>query len=202
MCEVIVRSLQRLSVRRLGLALGVVLLAGSATVGAASWALAAPAGHLKLTPAAGPVGSRVTFAGYLSRSVVRTNPHLAATDLFLEGETVRCGLLVYLRSAEVHLNRGTGHVTGAFSIGRRGSCPQSNGTPHRVTPGQYALSVGCLACEVATFSITPEAESLPFTGAAPWPLAAAGAAALAVGLFLWLLADPLTVPLRPASRRR
>jgi hypothetical protein len=97
-----------------------------------------------------------------------------------------CELIGAAIDPTIHLDTSTGTVTGSFVVGGTGSCVQSDpdAATHTAPPGVYHLSIGCVACEVATFTLTEPAATLPATGFPIVPASLWGAGLLAIGLVL------------------
>jgi len=140
-----------------------------------------------LTPAIGPPGTHVAISGRLTAAQIPVwTPMLSAPGIFalltdlsascnpgsgfgctpgpasLQG----CELVGVAADQTIHLDTSTGIVTGSFVVGSTGICVQSDpdAETHPAPPGEYRLSIGCGACQVATFTLTKPAATLPFTG--------------------------------------
>jgi hypothetical protein len=106
---------------------------------------------VKLDPASGPVGTRIEVTGSGFGSDLAGQRHIIITlnREFADG----CGLVGGIRVN--HLNiRKNGNLTGELVVMARGDCFQEPGRHHAVTPGQYELAIGCMACNVHSFQIT------------------------------------------------
>lgn len=146
---------------RWGPRVGVLLFALVASCVPAGTSLAdraAPvAPHLRFDPTSGVVGTVVHYRGRLTRAELRSDT--GYVDRFLSTELgpkhdPTCELYVHLRRNHLHINRRDGSLHGSFIIGRYGTCAQSNGKPHRVRPGHYGFSLGCVVCAAGKFHIT------------------------------------------------
>ena len=165
------------------------MLCGVAVVAFGPAALAADssAPTLTLTPAMGPPGTHVAISGRLTQAQIPVwAPMLNATGIFelltdlsptckpasgslctpgpasLQG----CELTGVTTDEAIHLDTSTGLVTGSFVVGSTGTCVQSDpdAATHSAPPGEYELAIGCGACQVAAFTLTKPAATLPFTG--------------------------------------
>lgn len=65
-----------------------------------------------------------------------------------------CGLVGGVHALQIRINT-EGRLTGKFRVTSQGQCFQEPGHHHAVTPGVYQVAVGCMACEVGTFEVTP-----------------------------------------------
>ncbi len=110
----------------------------------------------RFVPDHGPVGTvvRVTGSGFdpslANRSATAIG--LALIRDFPDG----CELIGGAANRPLTLRISkAGRLTGEFAIsGAPGQCFQEPGRKHRVTPGAYHVSIGCLACYVGTFRVT------------------------------------------------
>ncbi|MDR2983265.1 MAG: hypothetical protein LBV34_00350, partial [Nocardiopsaceae bacterium] len=64
-----------------------------------------------------------------------------------------CGLVGAIRVSHLNITKH-GDLAGEPVIEARGGCFQEPGRQHAVTPGQYELAIGCMACDVQSFQIT------------------------------------------------
>jgi hypothetical protein len=176
-----------LRLRITAVAIAMTLLPAVTTMASTRGALAAdnPNPTFTLTPASGPPGTHVTITGRLSAAQLPVwAPMLSTPDVFLlladlsancaatldvctpgPASLEGCELLVGVTNEVVHVDEATGIVTGSFVAGADGTCFQSmpDAAPRWAPAGRYALSIGCQACEVATFTLTAP-STLPFTG--------------------------------------
>ncbi len=145
---------------------------------------------LTLTPAAGPVGTRVTISGRITHDVAMWRDEFRDPAYFVlyadfasgSGLPKDCELLVGADHGRIAIATD-GTVTGSFTVGSTGDCFQDDSGEHPVQPARYILSVGCHACGVADFTVTR--GSLPFTGSARLLASTAvGFAASTLGVFL------------------
>jgi hypothetical protein len=185
------------------------MLCGAAVVASGPAALATDSSDptLTLTPAMGPPGTHVAISGHLTAAQIPVwAPMLTTPDIFaLETDLSAtcnpgsrfgctpgpaslqgCELIGVATDQTIHLDKSTGTVTGSFVVGITGICVQSDpdAATHFAPPGEYALSIGCGACQVATFTLTKPAATLPATG---FPIATASLYAsglLVLGLLL------------------
>jgi hypothetical protein len=168
---------QGVQVRRILIA-AVSLLSGFAVMVSAPAAFAADSSTptLTLTPAMGPPGTHVAISGQLTATQIPVwAPMLATPDIFALLRDLSpggCELIGVANDPTIHLDPVTGVVTGSFVVGSTGTCVQSDpdAATHTAPPGVYHLSIGCVACEIATFTLTKAAATLPVTG---FPIASA-----------------------------
>ena len=79
----------------------------------------------------------------------------------------------------------TGHIVGSFIVGGRTSCNHAMTQAPPLRPGVYTVNLECMSCQVDTFTVTPTATSLPFTGAgSTWILVLAGVTSLTIGALI------------------
>jgi hypothetical protein len=198
---------QGVRVRRLLIATASMLCAALMASGPAAFAADSSTPTLTLTPSMGPPGTHVTISGQLTATQIPVwAPMLTTSGIFelltdlsatcapasgfrctpgpanLQG----CELTGVATEETIQLDTSTGTVTGSFVVGSTGTCVQSDpdAATHSAPPGVYALAIGCGACQVATFTLTKPAATLPATG---FPIVTAslwGAALLAAGLVL------------------
>lgn len=144
----------------------------------ASFALMAVTAHaqelrLELSPDQGPIGTRVTISGEVPFTEMQLwTDQWAHLGYFHIGREfppstrfpdTGCELLGAVINGEIHLDPNTRKVTGSFTVPSTGTCFQArpDERTYSITPGTYWLSIGCHACQVATFTITGQ---LPRTG--------------------------------------
>lgn len=177
-------------------------IAALATVGSATGAAASP-GHCNplgrgwcavVRPSSGPVGTRVVLNG-------RLNPHVRKRELQAEVYNFRhdphflflmrddagppaCEVIGGVHDTHVWITN-TGRIHGTFIVGGSTSCNHSTMKAPRFGPGVYTVNLECMSCQVDTFTVTPTAKVLPYTGADPTGiLALAGVASLSAGTAL------------------
>jgi hypothetical protein len=165
------------------------MLCGAALMASGTAAFAADSGapSLTLTPAMGPPGTHVAISGRLTAAQIPVwAPRLNTSGIFelltdlsatcnptsgfrctrgpadLQG----CELTGLTTDETIHLDTSTGLVTGSFVVGSTGICVQSDpdAATHSAPPGEYELAISCGACQVATFTLTKAAATLPATG--------------------------------------
>jgi hypothetical protein len=95
-----------------------------------------------------------------------------------------CEILVDVADDHLRYNTRTRVVSGSMRVLPTGICNQST-KHHAVVPAQYNLTIGCLACVVGNFTVTPTG-TLPFTGSGTplVPMGLVGAGVLLVGVIL------------------
>ena len=144
-------------------------------------------------PTSGPIGTRVTVDGAVNPGLDRNDFRIAVANLRMEP-----GALFLMRDTGppfceviggVHAARftvtDTGLIHGSFVVGGDTSCNHSYATAPPLTPGVYTVNLGCQACELTNFTVTPGAATLPFTGLGSLGfMTVAGALILAVGTAL------------------
>lgn len=158
-----------------------------------------------LTPSSGPVGTTVRINGHLSRAQIKEfgrllEPPFAYFGLITEvhrscsaaagpcvvgpARLAGCELDGGATGQTLTFSRTTGRVHGSFVVGGGGSCFQSqpDSRRHPTLPGRYVLTIGCHACEVAYFTVSP--QSTAATGAAVAPMLCIAAVLIIVGIVL------------------
>ena len=161
--------------------IGVVLIVTATMPGAS----AAGNGNLgfTVTPAAGPPGTLVHFAGTVPADMPDYIHNLFGYGL--EGNGLNdCELILPMENTTATVTGGN-FVTGSFVVGAVGGCfmsPTDRG-PQAAVPGVYLILLSCHACgAIGTFTIT--SGGLPLTGSASVSLAAGGLGLLGIGLLL------------------
>lgn len=143
---------------------------------------------LTLTPATGPPGTHVVISGHLTATQLPVwTPMLTASGIFaLLTDLQGCELVGVTTDETIHVDTATGDVTGSFVVGSTGTCVQSDpdALTHAAPAGEYRLSIGCLACQVGSFTLTKAAATLPATGFPVGTACLCASGLLVVGLFL------------------
>jgi hypothetical protein len=125
---------------------------------------------LTLTPDHGPAGTHVQISGRITSHLSTWRAAFDNPDGYFalytdippgSGPLAGCELIIGGDHATVSMT-ADGVVTGSFIVGRTGTCFQQSDVEHPTQPGRYVLAVGCQACGVANFTVTP--SSLAFTG--------------------------------------
>lgn len=118
--------------------------------------------HLTLIPDHGPVGTRVTLVG--DCFLGKLWKHLGGYSVSLlgelnnegqvagPGEALSCELITFGDDVDWRVRNGRGF--GHFTVPAGGGCFQSD-QEAAVVPGTYRVIVGCHACTLARFSVTP-----------------------------------------------
>jgi hypothetical protein len=117
-----------------------------------------------ISPASGPVGTKVSFTGDVdpSTTVARhVNFAYGLVGSFPEGD---CELIVPMDEYRATVDE-RGHVEGSFVVGSVGGCFMSGADrgPQPARPGTYTIAVPCHACGIGGFRITGP-QSLARTG--------------------------------------
>jgi hypothetical protein len=143
------------------------LLPAVTTMASTRGALAAdnPDPTFTLTPASGPPGTHVTITGRLSAAQLPVwAPMLSTPDVFLllADLSANCAATLDVCTPGPASLEGCELMVG---VTNEVACFQSmpDAAPRWAPAGRYALSIGCQACEVATFTLTAP-STLPFTG--------------------------------------
>jgi hypothetical protein len=169
----------------------------SATGAVASTGKCNPPGHgwcAVVRPSSGPVGTRVVLDG-------RLDPHVGKRELRAEIYNFRhdphflfpmrddagpppCEVIGGVHDTQVSIT-DTGRIHGSLVVGGSTSCNHSTTKAPPLGPGVYTVNLECMSCQVDTFTVTPPAAVLPFTGAGSmWILLLAGVASLTTGALL------------------
>jgi LPXTG-motif cell wall-anchored protein len=96
-----------------------------------------------------------------------------------------CELLVGLPGFRIHLDKGSGEVSGSFTLGSHGNCFQEQRS-YPAYPGRYYLTAGCMACVFGEYQLT--AGTLPATGGHAEQSTAVGITLLVLGAVALALA--------------
>jgi hypothetical protein len=109
-----------------------------------------PGAHLELTPASGPVGSRIELHG-----TGFFGPYLAEDAPFSLAFLIERNGCELIASGErsIHID-AKGRLSGYMIVPSRGSCSQQRGGWRQVEPGLYNIQYGCHACTIAQFRVT------------------------------------------------
>jgi hypothetical protein len=110
--------------------------------------------HLWLFPDRGPPGTRVMVVGDCFKGSFAHNP-TEGYGVFLLHQFFRpreCELIGSAAPFRLDLHRG--RAEGSFTVPFQGACFQHR-YGRRVTPAMYILGIGCHACSVARFRVTP-----------------------------------------------
>jgi hypothetical protein len=105
-----------------------------------------------VTPAHGPVGTRVSIEGDGFTGPDWQDPSGGYGVFLLRDLADGCELIAG-NDVSVHVN-GTGHLVAHVTVSSTGSCFQS-GREERVRPGTYQIGIACHACELGTFVVNP-----------------------------------------------
>lgn len=173
---------------------------------APSSAPAPPAPSVALSPASGPVGTRVTFSGTLTPDQLAAYGNQLRHPAYFTLETelktdcqsqpttdpcatgtpqlAGCELLITLSDTQITVDAPHQHVAGSFSVGSTGSCFQGQPVSHVVTipAGRYFLIIGPHGGHVGIFTVT--AAQLAVTGFSPVLAVALGAVLVSIGIWL------------------
>src|SRR5712692_6366096 len=106
-----------------------------------------------LRPDSGPIGTHVQVVG------AGFDPGLASAPVviltlnreFPDG----CGLVGGVRVVYLRVTK-EGRLNGQFVLTAQGDCFQEPGRHHAVAPGRYEVAIGCMACDVHAFRVTPK----------------------------------------------
>jgi len=104
-----------------------------------------------LDPDSGPVGTRIQVSGSgFSSDLASQHDVIVTLNREFAGG---CGLVGGVRVKHLNIAKN-GDLTAELVIKARGDCFQEPGRHHAVTPGQYEVAIGCMACNVRSFEVT------------------------------------------------
>ena len=173
----------------------VLLLVGLAGLAVHSWtpAAAASPGGVQVSPSSGPVGTVIHYRGRIDTHLFSKSELRDPQGQLLHGlytDVPGCEILVSGADDHLRYNPRTKVVSGSMRIPPTGHCNQST-REHAVVPGDYYLTIGCMACVVGDFTVT-KAGALPFTGSGTpiLPTSLLALAALIVGATLVRMGRP------------
>lgn len=148
-----------------------------------------------LTPAAGPIGTRVAVVGTMPKFSPDEQQNLkdpSYFELLRQVPGTSCEFRGGVTESSVVADFDQGTWRASFTVADEGVCFQQGGQVRRTAVGTYTLNIGCGACSVAEFEVT--AATLPKTGTrSEWTLGTSFVALTAIAAGVGLV--------RPRRRR-